>query len=81
MMKAYVAFLLQMMIWSSFSLIEWLSGRDRPFFRGLMLCVFMYIAFLLARQLGLATRKALLTTAATAAVYFAGQHFIWQSIP
>ncbi|MED4972688.1 hypothetical protein RA955_07970 [Geobacillus proteiniphilus] len=79
-MKAYVAFLLQMMIWSSFSLIEWLSGRDRPFFRGLMLCVFMYIAFLLARQLGLATRKAALTTLGTAAVYFAGQHVIWQAV-
>ncbi|MGZ0085083.1 hypothetical protein ACWNXI_05760 [Caldibacillus thermoamylovorans] len=79
-MKTYVAFLVQMMIWSSFSIIEWLSGRDRPFFRGVMLCVFMYIAFLLARRLGLATRQAALTTIGTAAVYFAGQQWVWQAV-
>ncbi|GCD83501.1 hypothetical protein [Parageobacillus thermoglucosidasius] len=77
-MKEYVAFLLQMIIWSSFSLIEWLSGRDRLFFKGMMLCVFLYIAFLLARKIGLRTRKALWTTTLTAAMYFICQHFVWE---
>ncbi|BDG34990.1 hypothetical protein HT574_02330 [Parageobacillus sp. VR-IP] len=78
-MKEYVAFLLHMMIWSSFSLIEWLSGRDRPFFKGMMLCVFLYMAFLLARKLGLRTRKAFWTTALTAVTYFTCQHFVWEA--
>ncbi|MBB5323839.1 hypothetical protein HNQ34_000931 [Anoxybacillus tepidamans] len=78
-MKEYVVFLLQMMIWSSFSLIEWLSGRDRPVFRGMLLCIFLYLAFLLARKIGLRTKKALLTTLVTAAVYFSCQHFVWEA--
>lgn len=79
-MKEYVVFLLQMMIWSSFSLVEWLSGRDRPLFRGMLLCIFLYLAFLLARKFGLRTKKALLTTLATAVVYFSCQHFVWESV-
>jgi hypothetical protein len=78
-MKEYMAFLLQMMIWSSFSLIEWLSGRDRPFFKGMMFCVFLYMAFLLARKLGLRTRKAFWTTALTAVAYFTCQQFVWEA--
>ncbi|WP_199426484.1 hypothetical protein [Thermaerobacillus caldiproteolyticus] len=79
-MKEYVVFLIQMLIWSSFSLIEWLSGRDRAFFKGLLLCIFLYIAFLLARKIGLRTRKAIFTTMFTAGVYFSCQHFFWETL-
>ncbi|WP_027408286.1 hypothetical protein [Anoxybacteroides tepidamans] len=79
-MKEYIVFLLQMMIWSSFSLIEWLSGRDRPLFRGMLLCIFLYLAFLLARKIGLRTRKAIMTTLCTAVIYFSCQHFIWETL-
>jgi hypothetical protein len=79
-MKMYVAFLLQMMIWSSFSLVEWLSGRDRPLFRGLLFCIFLYLAFLLARKVGLRTRKAIVATLFTAVFYFSCQPFICEAL-
>jgi hypothetical protein len=79
-MKEYFVFLIQMLIWSGFSFIEWLSGRDRPFFRGMLLCIFLYIAFLLARKMGLRTRKALITTMVTVIVYFSCQHFVWKML-
>ncbi|KXG10397.1 hypothetical protein AT864_00988 [Anoxybacillus sp. P3H1B] len=78
-MKEYVVFLSQMMIWSSFSLIEWLSGRDRPLFRGLLLCIFLYFAFLLARKMGLRTKKAIWITLLTAIIYFSCQRLVWEA--
>jgi hypothetical protein len=79
-MKEYVVFLTQSLIWSAFSLVEWLSARDRPFFKGMLLCVFSYIAFLLAQKIGLRTRKALFTTIMTLIVYFSFRQLFWSLI-
>ncbi|RAK23205.1 hypothetical protein B0I26_101159 [Anoxybacillus vitaminiphilus] len=76
-MKEYVVFVTQSLIWSAFSLVEWLSARDRPFFKGMLLCVFLYIAFLLAQKMGLCTKKALFTTIMTLIVYFSFQQLFW----
>jgi hypothetical protein len=79
-MKEYVVCLTQSLIWSAFSLVEWLSARDRPFFKGMLLCVFLYIAFLFAQKMGLRTKKALFTTIMTLIVYFSFQQLFWSFI-
>jgi hypothetical protein len=79
-MREYLVFLIQTLIWSAFSIVEWLSARDRPFFKGMLLCVFLYIGFLLAQKMGLRTRKALLTTIVTFIVYFSCQQLFWDVI-
>jgi len=76
-MKVYLVFLIQMLIWSAFSIIEWLSGRDRPFFKGLLLFVFLYIAFLIAQKIGLRSGKAFVTTVMTLIIYFGCQQLFW----
>lgn len=43
-MKIYVIVLYQMIIWSSFTLLEWLSKHDDPIYNILMFLVFFYIA-------------------------------------
>jgi uncharacterized membrane protein len=79
-MKGYFVFLIQTFIWSAFSIVEWLSGRDRPFFKGMLLCVFLYIAFLFAQKMGLRTGKALFTTVITLIIYFGCQQLFWSII-
>lgn len=48
-MNKYIALILQLMIWSGFTLVEWLSGGDRLFFKVILFGVFFYLAFMLAR--------------------------------
>jgi hypothetical protein len=76
-MKEYVVFLFQMLIWSAFSLIEWLSARDRPIFKGMLFIIFIYIAFLLALRFRLRRKKAFWTTIVSIMIYFLCQQWVW----
>ncbi|WP_066140082.1 hypothetical protein [Lederbergia lenta] len=50
-MKKYVALILQLIIWSGYTLAEWLSGKDHLVSKIVLFVVFFYLAFLLARIL------------------------------
>ncbi|MBS4193840.1 hypothetical protein KHA97_01980 [Bacillus sp. FJAT-49870] len=50
-MKKYVALLLQLIIWSGFTLAEWLSGKDHLVSKVILFIVFSYLAILLARKI------------------------------
>ncbi|MBS4177271.1 hypothetical protein KHA89_07005 [Bacillus sp. FJAT-49731] len=50
-MKKYVALLLQLIIWSGFTMAQWLSGKDHFFSKIILFVVFFYLAFLLARMI------------------------------
>ncbi|MCR2820867.1 hypothetical protein [Lederbergia panacisoli] len=51
MVKKYVALLLQLIIWSGFTLAEWFSGKDHLLSKVILFIVFSYLAVLLARKI------------------------------
>ena len=72
-MKGYVVILLQLMIWSGYSVIEWLSKHDQPLYNGLMFLVFIYIAFLVGNSLLKSAKKTLLMTVFSLLIYLSVQ--------
>ncbi|NMD71930.1 hypothetical protein HHO41_16645 [Bacillus sp. DNRA2] len=75
-MTGYVVTLLQLIIWSGFSVIEWLSHHDQPVFNGLMFVVFLYIAFLVGNSLIKSTKKTVLITFISLCIYFSIQYIL-----
>ena len=68
-MKSYVAVLLQMMIWSGYSLAEWLSNHDRPGYNMGMFLIFVFLAFNIAKYVVKSTKASLIITGATLSFY------------
>lgn len=48
-MKSYAVFLLQWIIWSGYSLADWLSGQDRWVYKAVMFIVFLQLALYIGR--------------------------------
>jgi hypothetical protein len=48
MMRVYTVILLQLMIWSGYSLSEWLSKYDLLFYKLIMFFIFFYLAILIS---------------------------------
>lgn len=72
-MKGYVVILLQLIIWSGYSVIEWLSKHDQPLYNGLMFLVFIYIAFLVGNALLKSAKKTLMMTVFSLLIYLSVQ--------
>lgn len=66
----YVTLLIQLMIWSGFILIEWLSGNDRLLFKVLMFVVFFYLAFLIGKKIVCSTKLAIAITFFSLCIHF-----------
>ena len=78
-MKKYVALILQLMIWSGFTLVEWLSGRDHILAKAILFSVFFYLAFLLARMIVKSNRTTIFITVASLSAY-AGIHLLLNTL-
>ncbi|GAC91227.1 hypothetical protein KN10_1663 [Anoxybacillus flavithermus NBRC 109594] len=76
-MNMYIVFLLQLLIWSLFSLVEWRSAHDHFIFKALLFVMFMYVAFLLALRFRLTKKRACWTTLLTIAIYFVCRQLFW----
>lgn len=50
-MKKYVALLLQTFIWSGFTLIQWLSGKDHLLSKTILFIVFFYLAITIVKTI------------------------------
>ncbi|MGJ7923118.1 hypothetical protein [Neobacillus sp. LXY-4] len=61
-MKGYVVIMLQLIIWSGYTVIEWLSKHDHPLYNGLMFVIFIYIAFMIGNTLLKSTKKTVAIT-------------------
>lgn len=61
-MREYTVILIQLIIWSGFSFIEWLSQHDTQFYNALMFLVFIYIAFVTGNFIMQSTRKTVIIT-------------------
>ena len=65
----YVVALIQLIIYSSYTLIEHLSGKDHLFYNIFMFVVFFYLSFLIANYY-LKTIKKTITITATSLVSY-----------
>ncbi|GAA0325066.1 hypothetical protein GCM10008967_14630 [Bacillus carboniphilus] len=69
-MKSYVAVLLQMMVWSGYSLAEWLSSRDHWEYNVAMFVIFVFLAFRLAKYIVKSTKASFFITVGTLSIYY-----------
>ncbi|WP_400246997.1 hypothetical protein AB3U99_09105 [Niallia sp. JL1B1071] len=68
-MKIYTAILFQLIIWSGFSIIEWLSRHDLILYKVFMFGVFFYLAIIIGNTIIKSTRKTMLATMISLAIY------------
>ncbi|MBW8348686.1 hypothetical protein K0H71_04370 [Bacillus sp. IITD106] len=68
-MKKYVALLLQLIIWSGFTLAEWLSGKDHLVSKVILFIVFSYLAILLASKIVDSSRDTFIITVLSLVTY------------
>lgn len=76
-MKVYVIGLIQVLIWSTFSLVTWLSRSDSLFAKGILLVIFCYLAFLIANKIGLTRKSSFLITAISFLFFFSFEKVFW----
>jgi hypothetical protein len=80
-MNKYIALILQLMIWSGFTLAEWLSGGDHLFFKVILFGVFFYLAFLLARVIVKSNKTTFVITVLSLAAYSLLHLFLRMILP
>ncbi|MCM2533547.1 hypothetical protein NDK43_15585 [Neobacillus pocheonensis] len=68
-MRVYIVMMLQFIIWSGYSLIEWLSKHDQLIYKVIMFFVFFYLAFLIGNKVTKSARKTLFVTALSLVIY------------
>lgn len=68
-MKVYIVVLLQFIIWSGYTFIEWLSKHDQLIYKVFMFFVFFYLAFLIGNQVTKSARKTLFITSLSLIIY------------
>ncbi|UII57248.1 hypothetical protein LS684_07355 [Cytobacillus spongiae] len=68
-MRIYTVILLQLILWSGYTFIEWLSKHDHFLYKFLMFFVFLYLAILLGNYITRSKRKTFLITLISLGVY------------
>ncbi|QED47379.1 hypothetical protein [Cytobacillus dafuensis] len=68
-MKVYTVLLLQLIIWSGYTFIEWLSKYDQLMFKVLMFFVFLYLAIIIGNFIMKSVRKTFFVTALSLSLY------------
>ena len=68
-MKTYIVVLLQLMVWSGYTVMEWLSRHDQPIYNLAMFLVFSYISLVIAKGILLSLKKTMLVTTASLLCY------------
>ncbi len=68
-MKIYLVVLLQLMVWSGYTVMEWLSRHDEPIYNLAMFLVFSYISMIIAKGILLSLKKTMLVTTASLLFY------------
>ncbi len=68
-LKVYTVLLLQSIIWSGYTLMEWLSKHDHPIYNGIMFMVFFYLAIIIGNYIMKSARKTFLITILSLVIY------------
>ncbi|CAN7445746.1 hypothetical protein [Rossellomorea sp. LjRoot5] len=69
-MKSYIAFLVQMILWSVFSIAEWISEKDHVEYKWIMFVLFFYLAFMVARKIVQSRKHTLFITSFSLTCFF-----------
>jgi len=73
-MKIYVVILLQLIIWSGYTLLEWLSKHDQKIYNVLMFFIFFYLAIQIGNFIMKSAKKTIFITTLSLTLY-ASVHF------
>lgn len=73
-MKVYVVVLLQLIIWSGYTLMEWLSKHDQLIYNVLMFFIFFYLAIQIGNMIMKSAKKTIFITTLSLSLY-ASVHF------
>ncbi|RSD28176.1 hypothetical protein EJA10_06885 [Mesobacillus subterraneus] len=68
-MKVYTVLLLQLIIWSGYTFIEWLSKHDHPIYNGIMFLVFFYLAIIIGNYIIKSAKKTFFITLISLGLY------------
>jgi hypothetical protein len=68
-MKVYVVMILQFIIWSGYTFVEWLSVHDQLIYKVIMFFIFYYLAFSLGRTQLKSGPKAFFITCLSLCIY------------
>ncbi|WML43556.1 hypothetical protein [Neobacillus sp. PS3-40] len=68
-MRFYIVIMLQLMIWSGYTLIEWLSKHDQLVYKVMMFFVFFYLSFYIGNTITKSSRQAIFITALSLIIY------------
>ncbi|AIE59493.1 hypothetical protein MGA3_13716 [Bacillus methanolicus MGA3] len=68
-MKIYTVILVQLILWSGYTFLEWLSKHDHPIYNVLMFLVFFYLAIIAGNFFMNSTKKTMLVTLISLALY------------
>jgi hypothetical protein len=79
-MRAYIVMILQFIIWSGYTFIEWLSKHDQLIYKVFMFFIFFYLAYLIGNNVTKSSRKTLFITTLSLVIYtslhYTMAHFI-----
>ncbi|WP_078381053.1 hypothetical protein [Sutcliffiella halmapala] len=76
-MKSYVVFLIQNILFGTYSIIEWFSVRDKMQAKLLLLGIFIYLSYVLAMAIIHKKKQAVITTAISFIFYFSFQSLFY----
>ncbi|KAA9026026.1 hypothetical protein F4V44_09090 [Niallia endozanthoxylica] len=68
-MRAYMVIIIQLMIWSGFTYIEWLSRFDWYIYKMIMFFIFFYLAIVIGNWIIHSTRKTMMITFISLSLY------------
>jgi hypothetical protein len=68
-MKVYVVVLIQLILWSGYTLLEWLSQHDQLLFNVLMFFIFFYLAIQIGNMIMQSAKKTIFVTTVSLSLY------------
>lgn len=77
-MKSYTVFLLQLIIWSGYTIIEWLSSQDQLLYKVIMFLIFFYLAIIIGNSIMKSVKKTIFITSISLVLY--GSFYFTMSI-
>jgi hypothetical protein len=68
-MKTYSVIMIQLIIWSGYTFLEWLSKHDHPVYNVLMFFVFFYLAVILGNFIIKSPKRTFMVTMLSLGLY------------
>ncbi|MGM7682755.1 hypothetical protein ACSVDA_11440 [Cytobacillus sp. Hm23] len=76
-MKTLTVFMVQFMIWSAYSIIEWLSRHDGRVSKSILLAILIYFAYIIAQKAMQSKKRGIIITIISLPLYFLCRELFW----